>query len=77
MADRFDFTLRGVRGSMPVSVPGGTRYGGNTSCIVLRHGARVASLDAGSGIVGLGKDLIAEGIAAIDIGAGHHPVASR
>jgi len=71
MSDRFEFTLRGVRGTLPMSVPGGTRYGGNTSCILLRHGARVAILDAGSGIVGLGKDLIAEGVAAVDIVLSH------
>ena len=71
MSDRFEFTLRGVRGTMPVCVPGGTVYGGNTSCILLRHGARVAILDAGSGIVGLGRDLIAEGVAAVDIFISH------
>ena len=71
MIDRFEFTLRGVRGTLPMAVPGGTRYGGNTSCILLRHGRRVAILDAGSGIVGLGRDLIAEGVDAVDIVLSH------
>lgn len=71
MDDPFDFTLRGVRGTLPMSVPGGSVYGGNTSCILLRHGARVAILDAGSGIVGLGRELIAEGVAAVDIVISH------
>ncbi len=69
--DPFDFTVRGVRGTLPVSVPGGSVYGGNTSCILLRHGSRVAILDAGSGIVGLGRDLIAQGVAAVDIVLSH------
>lgn len=71
MADPFDFILRGVRGTLPMSAPGGTVYGGNTSCILLRHGGRVAILDAGSGIVGLGRDLIAEGVDAVDIILSH------
>lgn len=71
MHDRFDFTLRGVRGSLPMSVPGGTVFGGNTSCVLLHHGDRVVILDAGSGIVGLGRDLIAEGVGAVDIVISH------
>ena len=71
MDDPFEFTLRGVRGTLPMSVPGGTIYGGNTSCIALRHGTRVVILDAGSGIVGLGRDLIAEGVATVDIVLSH------
>lgn len=71
MGDRFEVSLRGVRGSLPLATPGGSRYGGNTSCILVRHGARVAILDAGSGIVGLGKELVAEGIRSIDLLLSH------
>ena len=71
MADLFDFTLRGVRGTLPISIAGGTEFGGNTSCVLLRHGDRTAILDAGSGIVGLGKELIAEGAKAVDIVISH------
>jgi len=71
MADRFEFILRGVRGTLPMAVPGGTSYGGNTSCVLVRHGAKVAILDAGSGIVGLGRDLIAEGVEAVDVVISH------
>ncbi len=71
MPNRFEFTLCGVRGTIPLSPPGGTVYGGNTSCVVLRHGDRVAILDAGSGIVGLGRELVTESVAAIDIIISH------
>jgi len=71
MAGPFEVTLRGVRGTLPRAVPGGSRYGGHTSCVLMRHGDRVAILDAGSGIVGLGRELMTEGIAAVDILLSH------
>lgn len=42
----------GTRGSTPVSGPGHARYGGNTSCIALAHGAEPPTLvlDAGTGL---------------------------
>jgi phosphoribosyl 1,2-cyclic phosphodiesterase len=50
----------GVRGSIPT--PGGStvRYGGNTSCVEVRHGGHLVILDAGTGLRGLGKALLAE-----------------
>ena len=36
---------------------GTARYGGNTSCVELRAGGEILSLDAGSGIRSLGSDL--------------------
>jgi len=67
MADRFDLILRGARGTLPLCADTASRYGGNTSCIEVRHGGRVAVLDAGSGIVALGKALVAEGVDDIDL----------
>lgn len=49
--------FRGVRGSIPSPGPGTVRYGGNTSCVVLRDRDEVLILDAGSGIRTLGTDL--------------------
>lgn len=71
MADRFDLRICGARGTLPLSGPAGSRYGGNTSCLRLRHGARLAVLDAGSGIVPLGKALVDQGVTQIDILLSH------
>jgi phosphoribosyl 1,2-cyclic phosphodiesterase len=49
--------FRGVRGSTPSPAPGTLRYGGNTSCVVVRCGDELLILDAGTGIRGLGDDL--------------------
>lgn len=49
----------GVRGSYPVAGPDTVRYGGNTSCIEVRlNDGTLLILDAGSGLVGLGKKLM-------------------
>lgn len=47
----------GVRGS--IACPGAeyARYGGNTSCLEVRYGGRLAIFDAGSGLRPLGKTL--------------------
>lgn len=42
--------IYGCRGSIPVSGPEFVRYGGNTSCAVVRVGDREVVFDAGSGI---------------------------
>jgi phosphoribosyl 1,2-cyclic phosphodiesterase len=50
----------GLRGGVPVSGPGSSRYGGNTACIEVRCGDTLIILDGGSGLIGLGKHLMAE-----------------
>jgi len=52
-------TLRfwGVRGSIACPGPEYARYGGNTSCLELRYGGRLAIFDAGSGLRELGQRL--------------------
>ncbi len=52
--------LYGVRGSYPVTFANGTKYGGNTSCIMARTPSHVVIFDAGSGLIQAGKDLIPE-----------------
>lgn len=47
------------------------RYGGNTSCVEVRCGARVIVLDAGTGIRELGLDLEHEGVSEIDLLISH------
>ena len=53
-------TFWGVRGSIPTPGPGTVRYGGNTSCVEVRHGDDIIILDAGTGLRSLGLALLAE-----------------
>jgi phosphoribosyl 1,2-cyclic phosphodiesterase len=50
--------FRGVRGTYPAPGVGTLRYGGNTSCVEIWAGERLLILDAGTGIIGLGRDLV-------------------
>ena len=57
---RSNFSLRfwGVRGSYAVSHRGALKYGGNTSCVEVVAGKHRIIFDAGTGIIGLGKELV-------------------
>lgn len=48
---RFSLTVLGTRGSMTVSGKDYLKYGGMTSCYLIRAGEQVLLLDAGSGII--------------------------
>lgn len=48
----------GTRGSIPTPGEHTQRYGGNTSCVEVRHGDTLIICDAGSGIRELGEDLL-------------------
>ena len=64
-------TYWGTRGSTAAPGEPTVRYGGNTPCVVLEHdGARIV-LDAGSGIRGVGQELIAEAGGTVDILLSH------
>ena len=58
MHEGFVIRFRGVRGAYPA--PGATtlKYGGNTACVEVWAGGRPIILDAGTGIVPLGRDLM-------------------
>lgn len=49
----------GVRGSIPAPGPATAAVGGNTSCVELRAGSERLILDAGTGLRGLGDELMA------------------
>lgn len=51
----------GVRGSYPAPGKATARIGGNSSCVEVVAGNEVLAFDAGTGIIGLGKRLVAEG----------------
>ncbi|MDG4901861.1 MULTISPECIES: MBL fold metallo-hydrolase [unclassified Mesorhizobium] len=59
-----DFLVRfwGVRGSISVSGPEFSRYGGNTSCIEMRCGKHTLLFDAGSGLGLAGRAFRASGV---------------
>jgi ribonuclease BN (tRNA processing enzyme) len=57
---RFLAKLYGVRGSYPISPPTGTKYGGNTTCLLIRTEDHIVVFDAGSGIIQLGRELVPE-----------------
>lgn len=54
----FKVKFRGVRGSFPVADSKFLQYGGNTSCVELNVGGHLIILDAGTGIVNLGDELV-------------------
>jgi phosphoribosyl 1,2-cyclic phosphodiesterase len=57
-ADQFIVRFWGTRGSYPVPGPGTVRYGGNTTCVEVQAGHHTLIIDAGTGIINLGNDLL-------------------
>ena len=55
-----DFTVKfwGVRGSYPTPGASTVKYGGNTACVEVNAGGRTIILDAGTGIIPLGRELV-------------------
>ncbi len=52
----------GVRGSIPISSPKNSKYGGNTSCVEVNCDNKTIILDSGTGIMLLGHDIAARDI---------------
>jgi phosphoribosyl 1,2-cyclic phosphodiesterase len=50
----------GTRGSIPVPGRKTLKYGGNTSCVEIRHGKNIFVCDSGTGIRELGNSLMGE-----------------
>ena len=48
----------GVRGSYPTPRVGAGQVGGETTCLEMRYGHRILIIDAGSGAIGLGEELM-------------------
>jgi phosphoribosyl 1,2-cyclic phosphodiesterase len=57
-----NFTVKfwGVRGSHPAPGPQTVFYGGNTACVSVHVGGHTIILDAGTGIIPLGRELVAQ-----------------
>jgi CheY-like chemotaxis protein len=61
----------GTRGSVPVSGAKYMAFGGNTSCLEIRHGDEIVIIDAGTGIFPLGFDILNSSIKVIHLFIGH------
>ena len=59
----FRIKFRGVRGSYPVAHKDFLKYGGNTACVEVQVGGHLIILDAGTGIISLGAELMQNYIA--------------
>lgn len=64
--DKFTVKFRGIRGSYPTPQRGFLDFGGNTSCVEVNVGGHLIILDAGTGIISLGNELMKEHIASSD-----------
>lgn len=61
--NEFKVKFRGVRGSYPLANKDYLKYGGNTSCVEVNVGGHLIILDAGTGLIELGNELMKEHIA--------------
>jgi phosphoribosyl 1,2-cyclic phosphodiesterase len=57
MSNELKVKFWGVRGSYPTPGAGTIKYGGNTASVEVRAGDRTIILDAGTGIIPLGREL--------------------
>src|SRR5207248_594234 len=55
--DPFSVKFWGVRGSYPVAGSSALRFGGNTPAVEVQVGGQTVILDAGTGIIALGREL--------------------
>lgn len=56
--NEFRIKFRGVRGSFPVANKNFMQYGGNTACVEINVGGHLIIIDAGTGIVSAGDNLV-------------------
>lgn len=56
----FKVKFRGVRGSYPIANKDFLQYGGNTSCVEINVNGHLIILDAGTGLIDIGNELIAK-----------------
>lgn len=59
----FKVKFRGVRGSYPIAKKEYLKYGGNTSCVEVYAGGNLIVLDAGTGLIDVGNELLEHYIA--------------
>lgn len=54
----FKVKFRGVRGSYPIANKDFLQYGGNTSCVEVNVNGHLVILDAGTGLINVGNELL-------------------
>ncbi len=54
----FKVKFRGVRGSYPIANKDYLKYGGNTACVEIHVGGNLIIIDAGTGLIDVGNDLM-------------------
>ena len=59
MNNNFTVKFWGTRGSYPTPGPQTIHYGGNTTCVEIRAGGHTIILDAGTGVIPLGREIVA------------------
>ncbi len=59
----FSVKFRGVRGSYPIASKDFLQYGGNTSCVEVNVNGNLIILDAGTGLINVGNELLGKYIA--------------
>ena len=70
----FRVKFRGVRGSYPLAKKEYLKYGGNTSCVEVNVNGHLIILDAGTGLVDIGSELMEKHIASAVQPADRTPV---
>ena len=58
----FSVKFRGVRGSYPIADKDFLKYGGNTSCVEVNENGHLIILDAGTGLINVGNELLRQHI---------------
>ena len=56
----FSVKFRGVRGSYPIADKNFLQYGGNTSCVEVNVNGHLIILDAGTGLINIGNELLSK-----------------
>lgn len=70
----FNLKFRGIRGSYPLANNDFLKYGGNTACIEVNVGGHLIILDAGSGLISLGDELMQQYISSNYIPQERQPI---
>ena len=70
----FKVIFRGVRGSYPVADKDFLQYGGNTSCVEVNVGGHLIILDAGTGLISIGNNLLRKYIMSGSNAASRKPI---
>ena len=70
----FKIKFRGVRGSYPVADGDFLQYGGNTSCVEVNVNRHLIILDAGTGLINIGNELMGKYIASGETPSDRTPI---